>query len=508
MPSKHLPAPKQSYTKRLIALGLTITIGFFAISGIALWESRKRELDQARQAATNVIATIGSDIERNLELYDLSLQGVVDGMSLPALPQISPEIRQLILFDRAATAKDMGSIFVLDKDGIVTIDSRELKPLPENHSHDDYFFVHEASAKVGLYLSRPWTDSNGEDFIAISRRLSNADGSFAGVVVGTLRLTYFHNLFDKVSRGDRDTLVLVRQDGAILMRTPFLQSMIGRNVAATQIFRRLVSNPAATFEDTAGIDGMTRLYVSRAVGDYPIFLTYGLSLNTVYAGWYQKVWRIGLLMFVLCATNIALIAFLAGALRRRAEAERLLAISATTDALTGLCNRRRLDEMLELEWRRATRNQSPIAVLMIDADSFKEYNDRFGHPAGDAALAAIADCIQSNTKRASDIAARYGGEEFSVLLPDTSLDGAVTIAERIRASVLLLRADQRGRPDSTPTVSIGAASLVPRKGLEPRDVVKAADAALYLAKNNGRNRTEPVLPRKAEARQGRLPDAA
>jgi diguanylate cyclase (GGDEF)-like protein len=508
LPSNHLPAPKQSYTKRLIALGLTITIGFFAISGIALWDSRKRELDQARQAAANVIATIGSDIERNLELYDLSLQAVVDGINLPALPQLSPELRQLLLFDRAATAKDMGSIFVLDKDGIVTIDSRELTPLPENHSHDDYFFVHEASAKVGLYLSRPWTDSNGEDFIAISRRLSNADGSFSGAVVGTLRLTYFRNLFDKVSLGGRDTLVLIRQDGTIVMRTPFLQSTIGYSLASSRIFRRIVSDPTRSFEDTAHLDSVTRLYVSRAVGEYPLFLTYGLSLNTVYAGWYQKVWRIGLLMFVLCATNIALIASLAGALRRRAEAEYQLAITATTDALTGLCNRRRLDEMLDLEWRRAMRTQSPIAVLMIDADSFKEYNDRFGHPAGDAALAAIAHCIQSNTKRASDIAARYGGEEFSVLLPDTSLDGAVTIAERIRASVLLLRADQQGRPDSTPTVSIGAASLVPRQGLEPRDVVKAADAALYLAKNNGRNRTEPAVQMKAEARQSRLPDAA
>jgi diguanylate cyclase (GGDEF)-like protein len=491
--SQHLPAHKQSYSKRLIALGLTITIGFFTIFGIVLGDSRHRELDQARQAAANVVATIGSDIERNLELYDLSLQAVVDGMKLTSLSRLGPELRQLVLFDRAATAKDMGSIFVLDKNGVVILDSRVLTPQPENHSRSDYFIVHEESANAGLYVSSPWEDSNGEEFIAISRRLSNADGSFSGAVVGTLHLTYFRNLFDKVSLGDRDILLLVRQDGTIVMRTPFSQSMIGRNLAASQIFRRIVSNPAASFEDTARLDGVTRLYVSRSVGEYPLFITYGLSLNAVYAGWYQKVWRIGLLMFVLCATNIALIAFLAGALKRRAEAEHLLAVTATTDALTGLCNRRRLDEILDLEWRRAMRSQIPIALLMIDADNFKAYNDQFGHQAGDAALAAIAHCIQSNTRRASDISARYGGEEFSVLLPDTSLAGAITIAERIRASVLSLRADQQGRPDSTPTVSIGAASLVPRQGLEPRDVIKAADAALYQAKNNGRNRTEPAL---------------
>jgi len=508
LPSQHLPTRKQSHAKRLIALGLTITIGFIAISGIALWDSRNRERDQARQAAANVVATIGSEIERNLELYDLSLQAVVDGMKLAALPHISPELRQLVLFDRAATAKDMGSIFVLDKDGVIVLDSRTLTPQPENHSQSDYFIVHEKNPNAGLYVSSPWTDSNDQDFIAISRRLSNADGSFSGAVVGTLHLAYFRNLFDKVSLGDRDSLVLIRQDGTIVMRTPFVQSMIGLNLAASRIFRRIVTNPAVPIEDTARLDGVTRLYVSRAVGEYPLFVTFGLSLNAVYGGWYQKVWPIGLLMFALCAVNIALIAFLAGALKRRAEAEHLLAITATTDGLTGLCNRRRLDEMLDLEWRRAMRTQCPIALLMIDADYFKEYNDQFGHPAGDAALTAIAQCIQNNTKRASDISARYGGEEFSVLLPDTTLAGAVTIAERIRESVLSLRADQQGRPDSTPTVSIGAASFVPRQGLEPRDVVKAADAALYQAKNNGRNRIEPRVPVDVEARQGSVPVAA
>ncbi|MGC2125158.1 MAG: diguanylate cyclase, partial [Xanthobacteraceae bacterium] len=86
---------------------------------------------------------------------------------------------------------------------------------------------------------------------------------------------------------------------------------------------------------------------------------------------------------------------------------------------------------------------------------------------------------------------RYGGEEFAVMLPGTSLADAIKIAERIREGVLALRADQQGRPDSVPTVSIGAASMMPRHGLQPRDVIKAADTALYLAKNNGRNRTEP-----------------
>jgi diguanylate cyclase (GGDEF)-like protein len=146
-----------------------------------------------------------------------------------------------------------------------------------------------------------------------------------------------------------------------------------------------------------------------------------------------------------------------------------------------------------VEWRRALRNQTPVALLMIDADHFKAYNDNFGHQAGDIALKAIAHCIASSARRASDIGARYGGEEFAVLLPDTSAAEAVQLAEQIRKSVIILRDDQQGRPDSTPTVSIGAASMIPRQGLQPRDLIKAADTALYAAKSNGRNRTEPAL---------------
>src|SRR5439155_5756461 len=114
---------------------------------------------------------------------------------------------------------------------------------------------------------------------------------------------------------------------------------------------------------------------------------------------------------------------------------------------------------------------------------------------------AIAHCIASSTRRASDISARYGGEEFAVLLPDASAAEAVQLAELVRKSVLVLRDDQQGRPDSTPTVSIGVASMIPRQGLQPRDLLKAADTALYEAKSNGRNRTE-AAPHRPEAARG------
>jgi diguanylate cyclase (GGDEF)-like protein len=497
--SNHLPRRRQSYALRLSIVGLTITLGFMIVFGIVLNTGRERERDQAQLAVSNVVTTINADIERNLEIYDLSLQAVADGVKLPEYKQFSPALRQIVLFDRAATARDMGSISILDPNGTVTVNSRTLTPAPENFSDRDFFIVQQKNPNAGPYLSRPWLGSDGEYLIAISRRLSNADGSFAGIVIGTMRLNYFRDLFGKLNLEQGDAVTLIRGDGSLVIRSPFEAAMIGRNVAATRIFRKIISSESGAFEDTSQLDGTTRLYVYQHIGDYPLIIAYGRSVESIYGPWRQRSLRSGLIVVCLCATNVALIIFLALTLRRRRDAEYALAVSATTDGLTGLCNRRRLDELFDLEWRRAMRNQTSIALLMIDADHFKAFNDRFGHQAGDEALASIAGCLEKASRRAGDICARYGGEEFAVLLPGLSLAEAVPYAEMIRSSVTELRSDQQERPDSTPTISIGAAALVPRRGLEPTDLIKAADLALYKAKRNGRNRTEPGLPQIALA---------
>ncbi len=488
MPTRHLPLPQPSYVKRLILLGIIITAGFCAVFAAGLWESRNRDREQARLAASNVIASISSEIERNLELYGLSLDAVADGLKLPDIATIHPELRQRVLFDRAATAKDMGSMFVLDREGTLIYDSRILAPMPEGHAERDYFVAHRQNSRAGLYLSKPWRAIDGH-YIAISRVLTDASGAFAGTVVGTMRLSYFETMFRELNLGTRNTITLVRENGTLIMRAPLERDLIGRNLASSPVFARLVAYPSGSFEDVGRIDGVERLFVFKRVAEYPLIVSYNLATADIYAGWWRKAWQFGSLILALCAINLMLVVFLIRALKQRGEAQQQLAAMATTDALTGLYNRRALESAFEREWRRAQRDVKPLALLMIDADSFKSYNDQFGHQAGDIALTAIAHCIQGSARRAADVCARYGGEEFAVLLPGLSTAEAAEHAETVRASVLTLRAQQQGRPDSTPTISIGAASMIPRAGLEPRDLIKAADSALYDAKRNGRNRT-------------------
>lgn len=476
-------------TKRLLMLGLAVTLSFSAICGWVLWQTGGRDYLHSREAAANLVSSLASEIDRNIELYDLSLQAVVDGMKLPEIDRISPELRQVVLFDRAATAKDMGSILVTDRLGKVVLDSRSLAPVEANYSGRDFFQVHVSQADAGLYISRPWVAADGQYLIGFSRRLSNPDGSFAGIVAGSMRVSYFHNLFRKLKFGPGDSMNLLGADGTILMRAPFDIDTIGQSLRKSQVFKQFPQVQSGWYETPSILDGVKRLFVFQQVGHHPLLIIQGVSLETIYADWWREVWLIGSIMLALCAITMALTVFLAFALKRRTAAENQLARLASTDGLTGLCNRRKFDEVLSSEWRRSQRAAGPLALLMIDADSFKAYNDAHGHQAGDAALASIAECIANGARRASDLSARYGGEEFAVLLPGESTESACRIAEEIRASVLSLRDQQHGRPDICPTISIGVASMVPQAGLAPQDLIKSADLALYEAKHAGRNRT-------------------
>jgi two-component system chemotaxis family response regulator WspR len=159
-----------------------------------------------------------------------------------------------------------------------------------------------------------------------------------------------------------------------------------------------------------------------------------------------------------------------------------------SDGLTGLSNRRHFDEYLELEWRRATREQTQLSLMMIDVDYFKAYNDGFGHLEGDEALRQVAQAIRTSCSRPSDLPARYGGEEFAMVLPNTSPGGARLLAEKLRQSILGLNIPHIApAPGSSLTVSIGVATVIPQQGMNCRQLILDADKGLYQAKNNGRN---------------------
>ncbi len=186
--------------------------------------------------------------------------------------------------------------------------------------------------------------------------------------------------------------------------------------------------------------------------------------------------------------------------RQLEDKNRLLERLSALDTLTGIANRRRFDDVLRQEWRRAARDGSTLALLFCDIDHFKRFNDTYGHQAGDDCLVRVAQAMEDTLNRPADLAARYGGEEFVGLLVDTDAEGARLLAERVRLRVEGLEIEHAPSDVAAVlTVSLGAAAVVPTVGLRPDDLVSLADQALYAAKQRGRNRvvladTPPAEP--------------
>lgn len=174
----------------------------------------------------------------------------------------------------------------------------------------------------------------------------------------------------------------------------------------------------------------------------------------------------------------------------KVQAETLRSL-ATTDGLTGLANRRRFDGSLVVQWAHCLRVGAPIALILVDIDHFKRFNDTYGHPAGDACIQAVAAALRVSLRRPQDLAARFGGEEFACLLPETRLHGAHDKALEVEQAVRNLGIAHE-KSDNAPfvTVSLGVAAIVPIKGVGPSDLVAAADRMLYAAKAAGRGQVK------------------
>ena len=178
-----------------------------------------------------------------------------------------------------------------------------------------------------------------------------------------------------------------------------------------------------------------------------------------------------------------------------ATSNRELKRLSSMDGLTGLANRRQFDEVLEQEWQRAIRTELPLSLLFADIDYFKRYNDSYGHQAGDDCLKKVAESLQQTVHRPADLVSRYGGEEFVMILPDTTEEGALAVAQKMLQHIAELNIPHKNSDSAEyVTLSIGIATLCPKEGSNAEELIEAADRMLYRAKANGRNCIEVALP--------------
>jgi diguanylate cyclase (GGDEF)-like protein len=318
------------------------------------------------------------------------------------------------------------------------------------------------------------------------------------VALATIYLNHFLALYDSIDLGKNGAINLVADNGTIVVRRPFNEADVGTSVANGPLFTQLLpgaSSGTATFKSV--IDGVERVLGYRRVSGYPLIVSAALNKEEVLNGWRQESMNsaiiVSLLLAFLGALGYRLIRVmkqqnhiqseLLGAQEKLIEVNRSLELLALEDALTGLSNRRQFDLFMVAEMGRSRRSQTGLALLMIDVDHFKLFNDLYGHLAGDECLRNIS----TNIKRPGDLAARYGGEEFAVVLPGTDYVGAFLVAEKIRRAVQLAGIKHTDSAEGVVTVSLGVCAYDPALQATSDDLIGAADKALYVAKASGRN---------------------
>ncbi|WP_159996328.1 sensor domain-containing diguanylate cyclase [Roseomonas sp. 18066] len=496
----------------LVISGLIVALGTLLVGAAVLSDARRDAWLRAEQASMNLAMALERDITRSLAAYDLSLQGAAVAMEQPDLSASSPEIRQMALFDRAASARQFGALLVLNAEGKVVASSANPSPEERDLSDRDFFQVHKQQPDRGLYIGRPFVASAAPNDlrVAVSRRLPLNRSLFGGIVVGSLRLTDFQDLFARLDLGAQGAITLFQDDGHILVRRSSAAGESNRDLSGADTVRRFMAAPSGSFTGIAALDGVERLYTFRHVGDYPLILSIARSVDDIYAAWWRKTAVIACILLLLCVSMVALCVMFRLEILRRLQAEMTLAETAAKferlshlDGLTGLANRAKFDLTLARNWDHAARHRLPLSLVMLDADCFKSYNDRYGHQEGDQVLRAVGRCIQAAATRPEDTGARYGGEEFAILLPGTGTSGAFLVAEKIRASVASTAMPHACNPSGQVTISAGVAVIWPDRLTPPGQLVAMADQALYAAKHAGRNRVEVGLSAGASG-SGRL----
>lgn len=491
--SRQAPQKTSARAEIILIFGSLLAVVAIMIIVIFLLVREREDANEAAvRASSNIVRLIDADVMRNAELYDTSLRGMISTWQMPEIHDLAPNLRHLVLFDRSTAARYKGDLLLLDQQGNIVADSTSLQPRPYNLADRAHFQEHMRNPSLDLKVGAPFKARWGfKDWcISFSRRISGDDGSFQGVASAAMRLVYFKQLLRTLDIGPDSNVTLFNADGALLARHPEVadKELIGQNFADSPNFKRIVKEGNGSFISASSMDGKKRLYTFSQVEDLPLIVVVGQSVQEVYAIWNRNVLLVGFATAVLCLGILWLAVLLRKELHLRQQAENELRRHASTDALTGLANRRRLDEVMHSEWLRAARSGKPVSLLVIDVDHFKIFNDRHGHYGGDEALRNVAAIIASSVRRPGDFVARYGGEEFVVVLGETDLDGARNLAEVIRKAV---EGIAPYTTDSQPlTVSIGIACANASPGEPFNELFNAADSALYNAKSKGRNRVE------------------
>ncbi|MFK3683418.1 diguanylate cyclase [Pseudomonas sp. NPDC088890] len=484
---------------RLVLVFMAVVmLAFVSTETWRIWRDYRHAFVNAEDSVTNLARASAQHAEDAIRQVDAITAALAERLEGDGFEHLDRPRLHALLRQQATIMPQLHGLFVYGPDGSWIVTDQDAIPANANNADRDYFSYHRSHTdrhvRIGSVVK---SRSTGDLIIPISRRLNYPDGSFAGVLLGTIKVDWFVRYYGDFKIDERGALVLAKRDGTILVRRPFVEQVVGRSLANSEVFRNhLPYANEGIAQAVAVVDGTPRLYAYRALSRYPLVVEAGLSRESIIAPWrHDMIKSIGVLLVLLL--GLAVFGWVVlRQLRERIAIERALHQAhqtlkdlALTDSLTGLGNRRRLDAVFEAEVGRARRQGYPLALVMMDLDYFKAYNDRYGHPAGDQCLRRVGELLRHMLKRPADLAVRYGGEEFTLLLPDTDAQGAVLIVQETLHMLRRLGIEHAGSPLGQVSASAGIAVTYPAlETITAESLMAVADSALYEAKRQGRDR--------------------
>lgn len=512
-----------SKVARLFVLAVCLILA--VLEGWSIWRERGTVMDDALRATTNMSAALSLHAELTFDEVDVVLRSVLQHLQESGGRVSDPAHLHELLVENVAALPQLAGLFVYDEHGAWVVNSQPLLETRFNNSDRDYFVYHRTHRQNQPFIGQPIkSKSTGHWVLTVSRRVDKPDGTFGGVVLATLDLGFFERLYQQFDIGRSGVIGLGLDNGIQLFRRPMLDDSLGKDLRDTTLYRDHVSRrQAGSFETRSGQDGVLRVNSFKHLNTYPLFVVVGLAKDEVLHGWRQRSWRgvigLGLLLALVYYGGIKIVrqvslreAAQAEAVRAHEELEKMfvaLEAQSQRDGLTGVFNRRYFDAAIETEVARFARVGGSLALLMIDVDHFKQFNDRHGHVAGDQCLKRVATAIAGAAQREVDVVARYGGEEFVVLLPLCEPSGALAVANRVSQAVRALAIPHLTESGCLLSVSVGLVWVTSDQALQiiARTLVEQADQALYRAKASGRGKVvcfdeppaAPAAPEPMEA---------
>ncbi|MBV8624014.1 MAG: diguanylate cyclase [Herbaspirillum sp.] len=468
------------------------------------WRTYDVALDEATRNTANTTLALTQHADQTFKEVDIILQGVQEhlqynGSSASARARIHD-----FMVSSVAGLPQLADLYVYDENGQSVLSSQPT--LDSRYIQDDYFLHHRRLRSNEVFIGQPMRSRiSGQWVVTVSRRINFVDGGFAGVVVADIDLAYFQRYYEQFNIGHDGAILFGLNEGTVIYRLPLLNHSIGLDISKSELQQNyLLRSQQGSFEMRSPRDDIVRITSFQHCRLYPLFVSVALSKDEVLQDWRRRVWIRGvavlLLLLAICFGGNRLVAQVARremaeteAVAARTELERLyrtLEAQSQKDGLTDVFNRRYFDAALTAELARLNRSGESLSLVMVDVDLFKQFNDNYGHVAGDLCLKRVAGAIGSIARRQGDIVARYGGEEFALILPNCNAASAKAIAARLLQAVRSLNIAHERSPMGHVTISVGVASLASGKGVQiaPRELVDAADAAMYLAKEQGRDR--------------------